>query len=68
MTEILNPGPISNGMLENKARRGTDLEFMEDRSDASREIPSPPAAESLEEVGGKAGASGSVGEALYMMS
>ena len=55
-------------MLENKARRGTDLEFMEDRSDASREIPSRPVLEGPEEVSGKTGASGSVGEALYMMS
>ena len=62
-TDILKPGPISNGTEENRALFATAFEFMDESSDVSREIPSlvndgaiPP------DVG--AGASGSVGEAL----
>ena len=62
-TEILKPGPISNGTEENRALFATALELMDERSEVSREIPSlvndgatPP------DTG--AGASGSVGEIL----
>lgn len=62
-TEILKPGPISNGTEENRALFATALELMDESRDVSREIPSlvndgasPP------EMG--AGASGSVGEEL----
>ena len=63
LTEILKPGPISNGTEENRALFATALELMDERREVSREIPSlvddgatPP------EIG--AGASGSVGDAL----
>ena len=63
LTEILKPGPISNGTEENRALFATALELMDERREVSREIPSlvddgatPP------ETG--AGASGSVGDAL----
>ena len=62
-TDILKPGPISNGIEENRALFATAFELMDESSDVSREIPSlvndgaiPP------DIG--AGASGSVGEAL----
>lgn len=62
-TEILNPGAISKGIEENRALFATALELMEERSDVSREIPSPVNDGAIPpEIG--AGASGSVGEAL----
>lgn len=62
-TDILNPGPISSGRFENRALRATAFEFMEDKREVRREIPSPveDGAEAPE-IG--AGASGSEGEAL----
>lgn len=67
LTEILNPGPISNGKFANRARFATALEFIEERSDFSRDIPS-----FVDDVGATpeigAGASGSDGVALYMIS
>lgn len=63
-TEILKFGPSSNGMLENCARRGTDLELILDKRVLSRDIPSPVAGEALELVCKYVGASRSEGEAL----
>lgn len=63
LMEILRPGPISKGMLENKARLGADLELMFDKSDCNRVRPSP-LAEALEALVTGAGASGSDGMAL----
>lgn len=69
VTEILKPRPISKGTLENKARRATDLEFTDERSDVKSEIPSPLAADIFEDLSeNQAGASGSIGEDLYIMS
>ena len=62
-TEILKPGPISNGRLENKARLATALEFMEDSREFRRDIPSP-ANDVLIKLEIGAGASGSAGDAL----
>ena len=62
LTEILSPGPISNGRL-NKALFATALELMEDKSEFNGEIPSP---ELTVFVGCErgAGASRSVGDEL----
>lgn len=63
MTEILKPGPISRGALENKARRGTDFELIDDRRELRREIPSPPDVDGFA-AWENAGASGSDEEPL----
>lgn len=68
VTDILSSGPNSKGILEKTARRGTDLELIEESNDDRSEMPSPPEVEDLVDVSAYAGASGSVGEALYMMS
>lgn len=62
-TDILKPGPISNGTDEKSALLATALELMDVSREERREIPS------LVEVGAVvpetgAGASGSVGMAL----
>ena len=67
LTEIVKPGPITKGTDENNALLGTDLELIDDRSEASKEIPSAVDVGALvPEIG--AGASGSVGAVLYMIS
>lgn len=60
---MLNPGPISRGTLENSARRGTDLELIDDKSELRSDIPSPPDVDVLAGCE-NAGVSGSVAEAL----
>ena len=64
MTEILNPGPISNGTLENRDRRGTDLELILDKREVSNDIPSPLAVDEVVSGCRYAGASPSIGDAL----
>ena len=63
----MNPGPISSGRFEKRARLATAFELIEESNDVNRDIPS-----FVEEGGATpeigAGASGSDGEALYMMS
>ncbi len=63
MTDILKPGPISNGTEEKSARRATALELMDERREVSREIPSAVDVGAVVPDMG-AGASGSVGLAL----
>ena len=63
LTEILKPGPISNGTEENRALFATALELIDERSDVSSEIPSlVDDGATRPEMG--AGASGSVGKGL----
>ena len=62
-TDILKPGPISNGTEENRALFATAFELMDESSDVSREMPSLVNDGAIPPYIG-AGASGSVGEAL----
>lgn len=64
----MKSGPISSGTPENNALRATDLEFIEDSNDLRSDMPSPPEVEVFVWVVGKAGASGSVGDDLYIIS
>ena len=62
----MNPGPISSGKFEKSARLATAFELIEESNDVNRDIPSFVEGGTTPEIG--AGASGSDGEALYMMS
>ena len=63
----MKPGPISRGRFEKRARFATAFELIEESKDVSREIPSWVADGTIvPDIG--AGASGSEGEGLYMMS
>ena len=62
-TDILKPGPSSNGTEENRALSATAFELIDESSDVSREIPSLVNDGAIPPDTG-AGASGSVGEAL----
>ena len=63
LTDILKPGPISNGTEENRALLATAFELMDESSEVSREIPSLVNDGAIPPDTG-AGASGSVGDAL----
>ena len=62
-TDILNPGPISNGKFEKSARRATALELIDDRRELRIVTPSF-AADGAFPVARGAGAAGSRGAAL----
>ena len=67
LTEILKPGPISNGTEEKSALLATAFELIEERREWSRENPSLVELRAVAPAMG-AGASGSKGLALYIMS
>lgn len=59
-TEILNPGPISNGRLENRARLAICFELTFEIREFNKDMPSFPV-EGFMAVELRTGASGSVG-------